>query len=293
METRLLIRIFMASLIVFIGSVPAYADNTSTVFEIPRSHVHTIHSSKLGRTYNLYVKIPPGYGKKENASRSYPAIYLNDGPYTFQVASGVTRLPTFAGEFQPTILIGISFALGENGMASRVRDMTPAKDASWKNYETGGGLDYLSFIESEIIPFVEKKYRADPAQRALVGQSLGGSFGALVLLTKPYLFSNYILTSPSLWFNDRLIFELEKKYASMNTDLKARVYFATGSLETPEHGHKPMVSLQNKFVSVLRSRKYPSLDLKDEIIEGTFHETTFPIGFTRGAQWMYRLHGTK
>lgn len=265
-----------------------YANTDTKPFEIPRSEVHTIHSKILSRSYKLYVKLPFGYTEEKNLKRSYPTVYLNDGPYTFQVASGVTRLPQGAKKFEPTILVGISFAEGDNGQFSRVRDLTLAEDKSWKKYETGGAPAYLSFIESEVIPFIEKTYRSDSKNRTLSGQSLGGSFGAFALVTKPELFKNYLLTSSSLWLNNRLIFELEEQYAKNNTDLKANVYFAVGSLETKESGmNYEMVSLQQEFTAKLRSRAYPNLRVKDEIIEGSIHETTFPIGFTRGAKWLY------
>ncbi len=261
-------------------------------FEIPRSAVHQITSATLDRSYEIYVKTPPGYASPENADKIYPVIYLNDGPYTFQVASGITHLPMNTGAFEPAILVGISFAQGEKGMDSRVRDLTPSRDASWKKYETGGGPAYLTFLEQEVFALIEEEYRADPANRTLAGQSLGGSFGAWVVLTRPDLFKNYILTSPSLWFNDNEIFDLEARYAAAHDDLTANVYFAVGSMERKGNGMRnDMVGDQVEFVRRLRARNYPSLRLKDDIVEGALHVTTFPIGFTNGAQWLFHTNG--
>lgn len=174
-------------------------------------------------------------------------------------------------------------------MDSRVRDLTPTEDKSWQRYKTGGGSAYLDFIEKEVIPFVESHYRADPARRTLAGQSLGGSFGAWVLLSRPELFESYILTSSSLWFHNRDIFKTEEIFAENNKDLKARVYFAVGEYESPEHGNtrNDMVGDQRDFVKILRSRHYPGLIIKDEVITEALHETTFPIGFTRGVRWLF------
>lgn len=174
-------------------------------------------------------------------------------------------------------------------MASRVRDLTPTQDKSWTNYTTGGAQAYLDFMEEDVLPFVEQHYRADPTRRTLAGQSLGGSFGAWVLLTRPELFDSYILTSASLWFHQRMIFDLEKSYAENHKDLRAKVYFAVGEYENPEHGstRHDMVGDQNAFVASLRSRNYPRLKIKDEIISGSIHETTFPVGFTRAVSWLF------
>ena len=137
---------------------------------------------------------------------------------------------------------------------------------------------------------IEKKYQADPKRRTLSGQSVGGSFGAWVMLEDPGLFSSYILTSPSLWFKDRDIFNLEKAFAQNNHDLNAKVYFAIGSEETLEKGmYYPMVAELEEFTNLLKKREYPSLDIITEVIPGSIHETTFPQGFIRGALWIYGI----
>lgn len=54
---------------------------------IPRSELRAIVSERLGRTYDLHIKLPPSYAKPESAERRYPVLYLNDATYNFQVAS--------------------------------------------------------------------------------------------------------------------------------------------------------------------------------------------------------------
>lgn len=271
------------------STVFAETKPTAPAFEIPNSAVHTIESKILGRSYDIFVKTPADYDSGDAAPKRYPVIYLNDGPYTFQVAAGATHLPMNMGKLEQALLVGISFAHGENGMDSRVRDLTPTEDKTWTRYQTGGGPAYLEFMEKEVFPFVEKHYRANPERRTLAGQSLGGSFGAWVLLTRPELFESYILTSPSLWFHDHNILDFEQRYAEKHKDLKARVYFAVGEYESLEHHNtrNDMVGHQHAFVAKLRSRNYAGLVIKDEVISEALHETTFPIGFTRGIRWLF------
>jgi len=277
-------------LLIIIFSFPqAIAEATATKikepFEIKDSEIFTINSNVLGRKYDLYIKVPSGYFNKENSQKTYPALYLNDGPHTFKVAAGITHF----NSMNRAIIVGISFAQGEDGQYSRVRDLTPETDESWSNYATGGAPDYLKFIEKEVIPFVEKNYRAAPERRILSGHSLGGSFGTWVLLTKPQLFSSYILTSPSLWFKDEMIFDLEEKYAQNHKSLAVNVFFATGALEIPENGMKNnMVDGHMRFLKRMRSRNYQELHLTDEIVPGTDHYSTFPVGLAKGLRWIYQ-----
>ncbi len=253
-------------------------------YELRNTRVVTIDSKVLGRKYDLYIKVPRGYDHPDNSAKRYPALYLNDGPYTFKVAIGVTN----PRPLDKAIVVGISFAKGESGMASRVRDLTPEHDASWQDYETGGGASYLEFIENEVFTYIESNYRINTDQRILAGQSLGGSFGVWVLLTKPELFSSYILTSPSLWYKDHLIYQTESTYHEANKQLSANVYMATGGLETRANGMRnEMAQDQLKFVDHLRSRQYQGLNLAAEITEGTDHFSTFPVGLSKGLMFIY------
>jgi predicted alpha/beta superfamily hydrolase len=254
-------------------------------FLIKNSEIITIKSKVLGRKYDLNIKLPRHYFKSENKSKKYPVLYLNDAPHTFKVAAGVTHFPSM----DKAIVVGISFAHGENGQYSRVRDLTPEIDESWTNYKTGGAPKYLEFIEHEVFAFIETNYRIDINQRILSGHSLGGSFGAWVLLTKPELFSSYILTSPSFWYKNDWIFDVEEKYFKNNTSLNAKVYIATGALETLENGMRnDMVTGHVKFLKRLHSRNYQGMSLKDEIVEGTDHSSTFPVGLAKGLMFIYK-----
>lgn len=265
----------------------ARAEIPSNKFEIPRSIGHTVTSDNSGRRYQIYVRTPRGYDKDTNQTKSYPVIYLNDAPYTFQIASGVTHIPSFSSKYEPVILVGISYAIGEKPRASRTWDLTPSSDAYWKTYsghKSGGAAEYLNFLEKRLMPFVERQYRIDASRRTLGGHSFGGLFAAWVMFQKPDLFENYIISSPSLWFDKKKMFEVEKEYAAANDDLRATAYFGTGELEQM---HDDLTADHIAFVKQLRSRDYPGLTLRSLILEDIDHTTAFPINFTRASRWIF------
>lgn len=242
------------------------------------------------RSYSIFVKTPPGYDAPKNKERYYPVIYMTDAPHTFQVASGATHLGMGQnGEQEPAILVAIGYAHGEDGMHSRVFDLTPWHDDSWTRYKTGNAEVYFEFLSQLVIPMVEKNYRASTSNRTLAGHSLGGSFGAWVLLKHPEVFENYILTSPSLWFLEKQIFETEALYAEANDDVQANVYFAIGDYETKnKESHYEMVDDLAEFVRLLESREYQNLKIRHEVLSETGHDTAFAQGFVRGVNWLYR-----
>lgn len=260
-------------------------------FLIENSIVLPIRSTKLGRDYEIYIKTPPSYGRSESSGRRYPVIYLTDGPYTFQVASGLSRLPFSQERFHEFIIVGISWAKGDAPADSRRRDLTPWR-ASTINGETGGAPAFWAFLRDEAMPLVEQRYRVDSGQRTLVGQSYGGLFGLWVALTEPGHFKNYVLTSPSIWFADHQILRAAASSAALKQDLDARIYLATGAREHPGPGgcagcENDMVADQERLANALRAHGSRNLQLRAEVIEDAYHETTFPIGLMKGMQWLY------
>lgn len=230
-------------------------------FVIENSAVIPIHSDALGRDYEIYVKTPPGYDKPENAGRRYPVLYMTDGPYTFQVASRLSRVPFSQERFHEFIIVGFSWAEGESPAISRRRDLTTWRDPEI-NGVTGGGEAYLGFLKHEAMPLIESRYRIDPVSRTLGGQSYGGLFGLWTAVKEPDLFANYILTSPSIWFDDRQILKDEAAYSANHGDLHAKIYLATGSREHPGSGgcrgcDNDMVADQARLIAILKGRNYP------------------------------------
>ena len=58
------------------------------------------------------------------------------------------------------------------GNTDRTRDLTPSR-AKVESYPTSGGGDkFLEFIQSELIPEIEKRYRTAP-YRIFAGHSFG------------------------------------------------------------------------------------------------------------------------
>ena len=291
MKSFVTIIVFCCSILACAGAAEIESETdavSAPEFSISGSEVRTIVSEVLARSYDLNIKLPPGYHSSENANRHYPVIYLNDAGYCWLTAVGVTRAPFNLGGYEHAILVGLSYAKGEKGVPSRVRDYTPTKAPAWKKFETGGARAYLDFIRDEVIAFIEAEYRSDPQRRMLVGHSLGGLFGAYALLEEPGLFSDYILTSASLWFDDEVIFELEEKAANSNKSLSGRVFFAVGATETPPVNgrHNDMVGQQQSFAERLKARGHEDLVIKNVIYEGGTHLTTFPIGFTEAMRWL-------
>ncbi len=254
----------------------------TTPFEIPRSNIVDIKDHNSGRHYPIFIKLPRTYNKQKD--KSYPVIYLTDAWYSFQIVSGATRFPMNTGKMKEAIIVGISYSKGSKGASSRIRDYTHTKDSTWK-LQTGKATEHLNFIEKSIFSFMEKNYRVTDS-RTFVGNSLGGLLGAYALLTKPNMFNNYILGSPSVWFKESDILKIKSK-----ANLKAhKVFIAVGANETleldsPRHD---MVKGAKQLKAKLSSELFPNTKVKLSIIEGANHETAFPTTAIQGLYWLFK-----
>lgn len=260
---------------------------SARAYQIAGSAVHELPGPN-GRTYELYVKTPPGYHQRKNARRRYPVMIVTDGDLFFAAAAGASLLPTVNARAREMIIVGVSYAKGEDPVASRQRDLTPTVAAGWAN-ETGGAPAYLDWLDDTAIEFVDAAYRTDTARRALVGHSLGGVFAAYVLFTRPALFSEYVIISPALWYDDHAIAGLEGRFARAYDDLDARVFIAVGELEGVKGGLKAidMVADAQGFALRLASRQYPHTQVETLVASGADHAASFSASIAQAMEWVF------
>lgn len=251
-------------------------------FSFPLSEVRSIHSQSNKKDYELYIQLPASY---KESSKSYPLVLVNDSRFAFPSASGAIQL--MAGQvIQEAILVGISFSKGDDIGVSRTRDYTPTFSPLEKNghssasrMASGHAKEYVDFIENQVIPLLQKNYRIDANKKVFVGHSFGGLLGVYILFNKPTLFTDYIIGSPSLWYDNRTIFNMETQYAKSNKRLPVSVTMFVGSLETRIN---PMVEDLLNMEKQIRSRNYQDLNLHVEVLQNENHHSVFPGLLSKG-----------
>lgn len=254
-------------------------------YELLGSEVWDVPDPVSGRTYKVFVALPKSYG--EDPNRRYPVLYVTDADYAFPIVRQLVRRLNGEGPaVKDVILVGLSYAVGEEGMPSRRRDYTPTangNDDAPPGAIHGQGEAYISYLKDRVLPFVAQHYRTDEHERVFLGHSYGGLLGTQILLTQPQLFSAYLLGSPSYWYDDHVMQRMEAAYAKIHRDLPARVYLYVGQYEEPRYGKKySMVTDADKIVHALKSRHYPSLEVTFEVLNDEDHLSVAPRGFTHG-----------
>lgn len=161
--------------------------------------IQEIQSKVLAEKRLLNIYLPEGYNPKD--STKYPVIYLLDGSADedFIHIVGLVQFNSFEwiNQVPKSIVVGIV-------SVDRKRDFTfPSKiQEDLEKYPTTGHSDkFISFIETELQPFIQKNYKTNES-KTLIGQSLGGLLSTEILVKKPHLFNKYIIVSPSLWWDN-------------------------------------------------------------------------------------------
>lgn len=251
-------------------------------YTIERSEVLNYVSEDKTREYELFIKTPRSYSSEN--SRTYPVIFLNDGGYSFPLVSSITRQMSGGGVIEEPIIVGISYDKKSSWKISRTRDYTPTKSLHEKirhsdeaRKHSGGGADYLHFIDSELMPFLRKQYRIDSDKEIYAGHSFAGLFGGFILKTKPDVFDYYIVSDPSFWYHEKSIFDIEQ---SGQSSKKISVLITSQSKQRAKCTFCMAQNAQD-FSNVLRT-SLPTASIEYLELENEIHETLFPVSVSRG-----------
>ena len=186
--------------------------------------IDEIQSSELKEKRILNIYLPDGYNT--NDTTKYAVTYLLDGSadedfihvvglYQFNNFEWINRVPK-------SIVVGIA-------SVDRRRDFTfpSTVEIEKQKFPTTGHSDkFIAFIEKELQPFIQKKYKANNS-KTIIGQSLGGLLATEILFKKPTLFNKYIIISPSLWWDNGSLLN-QSTALLQNVSQNTAVYIGVG-----------------------------------------------------------------
>lgn len=191
-----------------------------------------LQSQAVGHLYHIYVRLPQDYAA--DPQRRYPIVYLLDGDSLFPIIAPTHLFLTIDDKLPEAIVVGISYGSFDKPTNRRHIDFMPP--ANGVPPGESGTVQFQRFLETELIPTVERRYRADPARRILVGQSRAGAMVLYSAFTKPDLFWAYVASNPS-WEPGREIFYGPPPSAARN-DLRLVIASGTG-----EHADRRQATL--------------------------------------------------
>ncbi len=220
----------------------------------------TLFSEVLDEEREIVIRLPQGY---DETSYKYPVVYKLDGESrlwryddTINILSSVEYIPEM-------IVVAIP-------NTNRDRDLTPSgmsldgKVLSVK----GGGSRFLDFIEKELIPYIEARYRTSD-MRILAGYSRGGLLVVESLLSRPNLFQARFALSPALWRDDQAIISKAREVFSGADYSGQFLYMSLGDQENDK-----MRSAFQAFQQLLEISQPVGLQWQADFARSGNHQTT-------------------
>ncbi|TDR20455.1 alpha/beta hydrolase [Marinicella litoralis] len=273
MKTLNLKQLLMSFLIV--SSACCLANKQQPHFQsAPFSIGETIswHSSVLDEQRSINVYLPQSYHQGSN--QDYPVIYLLDGSADedFIHIAGLVQFGSFSWikMLPESIVVGIANVDRKHDMTYPTQNEQDKKDFP----TTGGSKQFIQFIKDELQPMVNLKYRTT-TNKTIIGQSLGGLLATEILFNHPEMFDNYLIVSPSLWWDDgSLLNSKTEVYLSKQT-----VFIGVGKEGTIMEGAaKSLYEVLNK---------HPNKNLKFQFFEQLDHGDTLHLAVYAGFEFLF------
>ncbi len=250
---------------------------------IPMENVikHAQFTSRFVAPRDIDVWLPPGY--EENPETRYPVIYMHDGQMLFdpancwnkqawEVDSVMTRLID-KGRVEPAIIVGIwsTHKRFLEYMPYRpLQKMTAEEQTDFYKIEHGRPLSdyYLSFIVSDLKPFIDTTYRVktDRDNTYIIGSSMGALISAYAISLYPNIFGGAGCVSTH-W----------PGHVDAETDVSAFLVDYFSENLPPAGDHKIYFDHGTK-----------GLDARYEVPQNRMDEQMKAKGYVQGKDWMTR-----
>lgn len=227
---------------------PTSTPSVTTITSFDKDHtvigwleIVPFESKIFHNTRMLRVLVPANYFSPHNAHRSYPVLYLQDGQDLFDEATSSKgewhvdeAVEHLVGGFKipPMFVVGIDNA-GDARSSEYLPYPDPLNDkdgtADEKNLQ---GKEYARFLTTEVIPFIEKRYRIarGAMNTGLGGSSYGGDIALYTALEYPGIFGHVLVESPELWIGKNQLL----KDAQSAKELPHKMYIGIGTAEASE-----------------------------------------------------------
>lgn len=264
-----------------------------------------VHSRETGRDYRIQIA-----AVGQAPAKGYPVLYVLDGDGVFPFATLLAQSMSMSAEDHqavPLLIVGVGYPNGQLlDLAARAEDYTPASD----NYDNAGdklsrrfgGADaFARFLKGPLREAVAAEFPVNAGQQSLFGHSYGGLFALHQLLTQPEGFRHYLISSPSIWWNQQRVLQgldgLGKRLATINPGPSVHISAAEYEQSLPPHlsqsprlammKQRRMVDAMREAATQIQQQGGPELKLKQQVYPGQTHGTAMVYALTDGIKWLY------
>lgn len=226
--------------------------------------------------HRLFLAVP----KAAAPAGGYPVLYMLDGNGAFDFLT--EELLASAPEL---VVAGIGYDTPYRfDTFARTRDYSPAwpgeglrPDPERPERLIGGADPFLDRLTGGLRAAAEEGLAIDPDRRAIWGHSMAGLLALYALLTRPMAFARFLAVSPSIWWGDGMMLDLERR-AGTPADAAREVLVMLSDSERRSSAAGPHWDgpAPHTLEMIERLRARAGLTVHSRIFEGLAHAGTLP-----------------
>jgi uncharacterized protein len=238
-----------------------------------------LQSPETGTDYHLYVEAPD----VNTATTDLPltAVLFMDGDDQFRFAVDAYHELVTTSSLPPLLLVGVGYGASYMKPANkRMRDYTPT--AMPGETGTGDADTFLHFLQATLWPELARRYPLRNDIRGIVGHSLGSLLALHALFQPKPFFNRALISSPSIWFDDRSILRLAADLRDRQDTLPAQAFLSVSEMDTPS-----MTGDLTLLEQQLTKRPFTQLELTYRRYPGLDHYNVLPTAFVEGLKVLF------
>ncbi|WP_287816327.1 alpha/beta hydrolase-fold protein [Idiomarina sp.] len=242
-----------------------------TAASVHASETFTLESKLIDEGITARVALPESY--EHSDSFQYPVLLVMDGSTQFEhIAGNVNFLSTFS-IVPEMIVVGVS-------ARNRLKRFTHTKMEAYAD-RSGGAEQYTQFLQDELMPALQKKYRVSP-YTVVTGHSLSGLYTSYLATHHSDFINAAISVSPSLWWDDFALIN-DIKAAEQEGEKPAVRWFVSMANEPNE-----MAESYERLLNVLEAKPESAFNWESKQFPNETHDSTPLIGNVEGLKSVFR-----
>ncbi|MAB21702.1 MAG: alpha/beta hydrolase [Idiomarina sp.] len=242
-----------------------------TAASVQASEIFTMESKLLDEGITARVALPESY--EHSDSFQYPVLLVMDGSTQFEhIAGNVNFLSTFS-IVPEMVVVGVS-------ARNRLKRFTHTKMEAYAD-RSGGAEQYTQFLQDELMPALQKKYRLSP-YTVVTGHSLSGLYTSYLATHHSDFINAAISVSPSLWWDDFALIK-DIKVAEQEAEKPPVRWFVSMANEPNE-----MAESYERLLNVLEAKPESDFNWESKQFPSETHDSTPLIGNVEGLKSVFR-----
>lgn len=245
-----------------------------------------LYAKSVQDSFHINIQVPVEYA--DSIDKKYPIAVLLDGDFYFPTLAPLVKQYELTGLLPPIILVSIGYGSIMEMDSLRTRDyLYPKALAADEVNLSGGAENFLHFINTELLPLIDKRYRTKQIDRTILGHSFGGYFTLYALLQqverKKPIFQHVVSASPTLWYHDYYLNRLPSSLNDHPLSDSLSVFITAGGLEDSTWTIKPIEDLTQQLTKTTNK----NIHLNHILYTSLGHMDTGQVSFIKALQSIY------